>query len=119
MLAVLVGETGPLRAIFRVTGSPRLTLVLVGKPPRLGLSSSSPRQELVPVWHWFSLTTGIGLGQVTAIARLGLSQRQKRIAMPKPNASATLRRREGSAQVPSGRRLRMVRFFQAVEESWG
>src|SRR4051812_33667574 len=65
MLIVLVGETGPLRPIFSVTLSPRLTLVLVVKPPSSWLYSSTAHED-VPVWHWFSLTTGTGLGQTTS-----------------------------------------------------
>ena len=72
MVAVLVGlRERVAMPILRVTLSPRLTLVWVVKPPRLSLSSSV-RQAVVPVLHWFSLTTGTGFGQATAAwARAG------------------------------------------------
>src|SRR6478672_7032498 len=120
MVAVLVGETGPLRPIFSVTDSPRLTLVCVVKPPRLGLSSSMPRQALVPVLHWFSLTIGFELGQATSACAWAGTNQAKRRSRPSPSAIAiALRGSIRLARIPSGRRPRMLRVSQPEQELAG
>src|SRR3954447_9378830 len=118
MVAVLVGEIGPLRAIFRVTLSPRLTLVLVVKPPRLALSSLV-RQAVVPVLHWFSLTTGIGFGQATSACALAGPKKARKSMTPSPSISNALRGRAELARIPSRRRPRIIRFSQGMVDWTG
>src|ERR1044071_7635939 len=120
MVAVLVGETGPLRPIFSVTDSPRLMLVWVVKPPRSGLFPSLPRQALVPVLHWFSLTTGFELGQATSACAWAGRNQVKRRSRPSPNTiEIALRGPIRPARIPSGRRPRTLRVYQSERKFAG
>src|ERR1700710_20557 len=103
MSTVLPEETGASRPTLRVTLSPRLTLVWVVKPPRSGLGSEIC-QEVVPVLHWFSFTTGIGLGQATAaLAAVGKSTQKASRRTPRQRPSRSSRSPSGEVARPKWR----------------